>query len=157
MRIGFSKDLHLLKEDRPLMIGGVHIPFYKGTLGYSDGDALLHAIAESLLGSLALGDLGTHFPPNDERFLNIDSKIILKESYELVKKQGYKIVNIDTMDYLEKPKLKDYILEIRKSISEVLEIDINQISVKATTYEGTGEIGSSNAISCEAVCLVERI
>ncbi len=157
MRIGFSKDLHLLDYGRKLMLGGVEIDYPKGTVGYSDGDALLHAISEALLGSLALGDLGTNFPVGDERYHNISSMIILEESYKKIKNLGYKIINVDSMIYCEEPKLSGYIIKMREKIAKTLEINLDQISIKATTYEKTGEIGKSLALAAEAVCLIDNI
>lgn len=153
-RIGHAYDLHRLVLDRPLILGGVKFDHPKGLLGHSDADCLLHAIAEALLGALALGDLGTHFPDNDPKYLNIDSKIILKECYKMVKERGYEIVNIDTTIYAERPKIKPYSFEIRQSISDILDIEIDKISVKATTHEKLGPIGLELAIASEAVCLL---
>lgn len=153
-RIGHSWDTHRLVYGRKLILGGVEIPFEKGLLGHSDADALLHAIAESLLGSLALGDLGTHFPDTDLKYKGIDSKVLLQECNELIKKEGYIISNIDTMIYAESPKMKPYIDLMRKSIAEVLNISINQISIKATTYEKMDAIGRGEAIACDSTVLV---
>ena len=153
-RIGHSWDLHQLVYDRKLILGGVEIPFEKGLLGHSDADALLHAIAESLLGSLALGDLGTFFPDNDPKYKGMDSKVILKECYQRVKDEGYMIVNLDTMIYAEAPKMAKYIPLMKHVISELLEININQISIKATTHEKLGVIGNGNAIAAEARVLL---
>lgn len=153
-RIGHAYDLHRLVLDRPLILGGVKFDHPKGLLGHSDADCLLHAIAEALLGALALGDLGTHFPDNDPKYLNMDSKIILKECYKMVKERGYEIVNIDTTIYAERPKIKPYSFEIRQSISDILDIEIDKISVKATTHEKLGPIGLELAIASEAVCLL---
>lgn len=155
-RIGHSWDTHKLVSGRKLILGGVEIPFEKGLLGHSDADALLHAIAESLLGALALGDLGTHFPDNDPKFKGIDSKILLSQCYELVKEKGYLITNIDTMIYAEAPKMKPYIMLMREKISEVLSIDISQISIKATTYEKMDAIGRGEAIACDAVVMLRK-
>ena len=157
IRIGHSYDIHQLVEGRKLILGGIKIEHTKGLLGVSDADCLLHAIAEALLGSLALGDLGTHFDPNNPLCEGMDSKIILKECYEMVKKENYKINNIDCMIFAQKPKMKDLILPMRKVISEILEIELNQISIKATTFEKLDSIGQEKAIACEAVCLVETI
>lgn len=155
-RIGHSWDTHKLVVGRKLILGGVEIPFEKGLLGHSDADALLHAIAESLLGALSLGDLGTHFPDNDPKYKGIDSKILLQKCYDLVKNEGYIISNIDTMIYAEAPKMKPYIEEMRKSISLVLDIDINQISIKATTYEKMDAIGRGEAIACDSTVLIVK-
>lgn len=156
MRIGHAWDIHKLVEGRPLILGGINIPYEKGLLGHSDADVLLHAIAESLLGALALGDLGTFYPDNNEKYLNMDSKIILKDVYQMVLAKGYYIVNIDSTVFAEKPKLNPYIKEIRESISNILNIDISKISVKATTHEKLGPIGEGLAISSESVCLLDK-
>ena len=133
------------------------IPHKKGLLGHSDADALLHAIAEALLGSLALGDLGTHYPDNDPKYKDIDSKILLSDVYKKVQKLGYEIVNLDTMIFAEEPKLKPYILSIRNSIKDVLGISLEKVSVKATTYEKMDAIGRGEAIAASATILVRKI
>lgn len=156
MRIGHAWDVHRLVGNRPLILGGIEIPYSLGLLGHSDADVLLHAIAEALLGSLALGDLGTFFPDNDVKYKDMDSKIILMEVYKMIQDKGYKIVNIDSTIYAEAPKLRPYIDEIRKSISNVLNIPIEDVSVKATTHEKMGSIGKKEAISSEAVVLIEK-
>jgi 2-C-methyl-D-erythritol 2,4-cyclodiphosphate synthase len=154
IRIGFSKDVHRLVEGKKLMIGGVEIPHYKGALGHSDADCLLHAIAESILGALALGDLGKFFPDDDPKYKDYDSKLILKEVYNYVEDKGYEIENLDCMVSLEKPKLSPFIKEIRKTIADILNCDKKQISVKATTHEGLGIVGREEAIICEAIVLL---
>ena len=153
-RVGHSWDTHKLVNERKLILGGIEIPFEKGLLGHSDADALLHAIAESLLGALSLGDLGTHFPDNDPKYKGIDSKILLAKSYEIVKEAGYEIVNLDTMIYAEAPKMKPYINLMRESIANVLDIDIHQVSIKATTYEKMDAIGRGEAIACDSTVLL---
>lgn len=157
IRIGHSWDLHRLVEGRKLYLGGVLLEHNKGLLGHSDADALLHAISESLLGALSLGDLGTHFPDNDSKYKNIDSKILLEKSYELILNEGYKIINIDTMIYAEEPKMKPYILLMRETISKILNIDISQISIKATTYEKMDAIGRGEAIACDSTVLIGKM
>lgn len=156
-RIGHSWDVHKLVYDRKLILGGIEIPYEKGLLGHSDADALLHAIAESLLGALSLGDLGTHFPDNDPKYKGIDSKIILKECYSKIKQLGYNIGNIDAMIYAEAPKMKPYINLMRECISGLLEIEINQISIKATTYEKMDAIGRGEAIACDSTVILYKI
>ena len=153
-RIGHSWDVHKLVYDRKLILGGIEIPFEKGLLGHSDADALLHAIAESLLGALSLGDLGTHFPDNDPKYKGMDSKFILKSCYEMVKTKGYVIGNVDAMIYAEAPKMKPYINLMREVISALLEIDINQVSIKATTYEKMDAIGRGEAIACDSTVIL---
>jgi len=156
IRIGHSWDCHKLVSGRKLILGGICIPFDKGLLGHSDADCLLHAISESLLGALSLGDLGTHFPDNDPKYKDIDSKLILKNVYELIKENKYKIINIDTMIYAENPKMKPYILAMREVISSLLEIDLSQISIKATTYEHMDAIGRGEAIACDSTVLLVK-
>ena len=156
IRIGHSWDVHKLVFGRKLYLGGVLLEYDKGLLGHSDADALLHAISESLLGALALGDLGTHFPDKDPQYKDIDSKILLKKSYDLVLKEGYKIINLDTMIYAEEPKMKPYIPLMREKISELLGININQISIKATTYEKMDAIGRKEAIACDSTVLIGK-
>lgn len=155
IRIGYSRDTHILVEGRDLFLGGIKIPFEKGLLGHSDADVLLHAIAEAILGALALGDLGTHFPDNDPKYKGIDSKILLKEVFQMMKNKGYKIGNVDTMLILELPKIKPHILEIRESIAGLLETSVDNISVKATTNEKMGYLGENKAIEANAVVLLE--
>ena len=155
-KIGHSFDIHRLVENRPLVLGGITIPYEKGLLGHSDGDSLIHAIAEAILGALALGDLGKIYPDNDPKTLNIDSKIILKDVYNRMIDLGYQINNIDTMIYAEKPKMAPYILDMRKTIASVLNIDMALISIKATTFEGLGEIGSNEAIGASATILLVK-
>lgn len=155
MRIGYSRDTHVLIENRDLFLGGIKIPFEKGLLGHSDADVLLHAIGEAILGALALGDLGTHFPDNDTKYKGIDSKILLKEIVKMMKEKGYKIANVDTMLILELPKMKPYILSIRESIASLLETSVDNVSVKATTNEKMGYLGENLAIEANAVVLLE--
>lgn len=155
MRIGYSRDTHVLIENRDLFLGGVKIPFEKGLLGHSDADVLIHAIGEAVLGALALGDLGTHFPDNDPKYKGIDSKILLKEIVKMMKEKGYKIANVDTMLILELPKMKSYILSIRESIASLLETSVDNVSVKATTNEKMGYLGENLAIEANAVVLLE--
>lgn len=155
MKIGFSKDVHPLVEGEPFILGGIHIDHHKGSVGYSDGDCLLHVIAEAILGACALGDLGKFFPDTDPKYKGYDSKLILKEVFNYVFKKGFEICNLDCMVSLEKPKLQPYIKEMRKTIAEILKCDKKVISVKATTFEGLGIVGKEEAIICEAVVLLE--
>ena len=145
-RVGFSKDIHRLVENRKLLLGGIHIPFEKGELAHSDGDVLLHAVAESILGALALGDLGTHFPDTSVETKDMDSQIIVKRVVSMMKEKGYRVNNIDIFVSLEKPKLKNYISSIRENVASLLETDINNVSIKAGTNEGCGEIGRGEAV-----------
>ncbi len=156
-RIGHSFDLHRLKEGRKLILGGIEIEHSKGLLGHSDADVLLHAISEALLGALALGDLGTHFPDTDPRYKDLDSKEILKKAHELITEKGYFIRNIDSTIYAQMPKLNPHMTTIRENIATMLNVDIEKISVKATTYEGLEAIGKEEAMAAEAVVLLERL
>ena len=155
-RIGHSWDIHQLVEGRKLILGGIDIPFEKGLLGHSDADALLHAISESILGALALGDLGTFFPDNDPKYKGMNSKCILKECYLMAKKEGYTVGNLDTMIYAEAPKMAKYIPLMKEVIAEILEIRIDQVSIKATTHEKMGVVGNGNAIASEAFVLLRK-
>ena len=155
-RIGFSKDIHRLVEGRKLIICGVVIPFEKGELAHSDGDVAYHAIAESILGALALGDLGKHFPDNSNDTKDMDSAIIVSQVYEMMKKEGYKINNLDVNISLEKPKLKNYIEEMRKNVANLLKVDISQVSIKAGTNEGCGEVGKNEAIEATSIVLLKK-
>ncbi len=156
-RIGQSRDIHRLEENgRDFILGGVRIPYFKGNVSHSDGDCLYHAIAESLLGALALGDLGKHFPDNDDKFKDIDSSFIVKETMKLVKEKGYHVVNIDTSVIVEKPKLKDYIDGMRQNIASLLEIDVDEVSVKAQTNEKVDALGRNEAIEATSIVLLEK-
>ncbi len=156
-RIGQGYDVHRLAEGESLWLGGILIPHYKGTVAYSDGDVLIHAICDALLGALKLGDIGTHFPDNSLKFKDIDSKILLRKSYQMVKEKGYEIVNIDSTINAQQPKLKPYIPEMEKTLASVLEIDVHQVSVKATTTENLGFEGREEGIAVNAVVLLKRI
>lgn len=156
MRIGHAWDTHKLVEGRKLILGGVEVESPIGLLGHSDADVVLHAVAESLLGSLALGDLGQHFPDTSDATLNMDSKIILKSCYELVLNEEYELVNLDITIYSQNIKISPIRQQIRSSIAGLLNTDIKNISVKATTYEKMGFIGRGEALACESVCLVEK-
>lgn len=153
-RTGFGYDVHAFAEDRKLILGGIEIPFNKGLKGHSDADVLLHAICDALLGALALGDIGQHFPDTDPNYKNIDSKILLTKVSDLVIKNNYKISNIDSMIVMERPKLKDYIPSMREAISEMLKIKFNQISVKATTSEKMGFVGTELGVKAFATVLL---
>lgn len=153
MRIGFGYDNHRLIEGRPLIIGGINIPSQFGEDAHSDGDVLIHAIIDALLGATAKGDIGMHFPPSDERYRNADSKELLKETLKITNAE---IVNIDTTVVLEKVKLKPYIEEIRKALALILNTDIDMISVKAKTHEGVDSTGKGEAIEAYAVVLINN-
>ncbi len=154
MRIGTGYDVHRLVEDRPLILGGVRIPYEKGLLGHSDADVLTHAIMDALLGAAALGDIGEHFPDTDERYKGADSLKLLKAVGELLKEKGYSIGNVDSTVIAERPKLKPYILEMRENIASALDVDIDRISVKATTEEGLSFTGEGLGIAAQAVCVI---
>jgi 2-C-methyl-D-erythritol 2,4-cyclodiphosphate synthase len=155
MRIGHGYDVHKLVENRKLILGGEVIPYEKGLLGHSDADVLLHAIMDALLGAAAMGDIGKLFPDNDEEFLGADSLVLLKIVCEKLAENGYKIVNIDSTVIAQKPKLKDYIVSMRNNIAQACNVDISQISVKATTEEHLGFTGRGEGISAHAVCIIE--
>jgi len=156
IKIGFSKDIHPLVEGRPFILGGIRLDHPKGPLGHSDGDCLLHAIAESLLGALALGDLGKFFPETDPKYKGYDSSLILQEVFNYVEKKGYLISNLDCMVSLEKPKLRPYVDDMRRRIADILRTDVSRVSIKATTFEGLGIVGTEQAIICEAIVLLEN-
>lgn len=154
MRIGHGYDVHRLVENRPLIIGGVNIPYEKGLLGHSDADVLLHAICDALLGAAALGDIGKHFPDNDSEFKNIDSRILLRRTVALLKEKGYSVGNIDATVIAQKPKLAPFIEEMRKNIAADCGTDGDSINVKATTEEKLGFTGELLGISAHAVCII---
>jgi 2-C-methyl-D-erythritol 2,4-cyclodiphosphate synthase len=155
-RIGQGFDVHRLAEGETLWLGGILIPHYKGTIAHSDGDVLIHAICDALLGSLKLNDIGTNFPDTSPGYKDIDSKILLKKTYGLVQSMGYEIVNIDSTISIQKPELKPYIAEMEKTLAGVLEISEDKISIKATTTERLGFEGREEGISAAAVVLVKK-
>ncbi len=157
MRIGHSTDIHRLEPGNTLILGGVKIPSPYQSVGHSDADCLLHSMAEALLGSLALGDLGSHFPDTNDEFRDLDSGVILRYAHEAVQREGYEIGNIDALVFLEKPKLSNYIDAMRATVANLLNIKKNQVSIKATTGEKIGMVGSSQAIVCETVVLVKKV
>jgi 2-C-methyl-D-erythritol 2,4-cyclodiphosphate synthase len=156
-RIGFGVDFHQLAEGRELWLGGVLIPHTKGAIGHSDADVLLHAICDALLGAACLGDIGVHFPDTDATYKNIDSKILLQKTVELISKEGYAIVNIDSSLCLEEPKIKSYINQMQKLISGIAGIKENVISIKATTTEQMGFVGRKEGLVAYATVLLETI
>jgi 2-C-methyl-D-erythritol 2,4-cyclodiphosphate synthase len=156
-RIGFGVDYHQLMEGRDLWIGGVKIPHSKGSLGHSDGDVLLHAICDAMLGAASLGDIGIHFPNTASEYKNIDSKILLQKTFQLIKNEGYKIVNVDSTVCLELPKIKPYTDEMKKRISSILEVTEKDISVKATTTETMGYVGREEGLQAYATILIQSI
>lgn len=156
LRIGNGYDVHRLVEGRKLILGGVEIPHLKGVLGHSDGDVLVHAIMDALLGSLALGDIGQHFPDTSNEYKDIDSMILLERVFNMIKEKGYRVVNLDCVIVAQKPKLKPYLEEMRQKISKVLETQISNISVKATTEEKLGFTGNEEGIKSYCVVLLEK-
>ncbi|MBP3577377.1 MAG: 2-C-methyl-D-erythritol 2,4-cyclodiphosphate synthase [Lachnospiraceae bacterium] len=157
MRIGTGYDVHRLVEDRALIMGGVVIPYEKGLLGHSDADVLLHAIMDALLGAAALGDIGKHFPDSNEKYKGVSSLELLKAVKEMLDEELYIVENIDATIIAQKPKMAPYLQEMRANIAEVLQIDVSQVNVKATTEEGLGFTGSGEGIASQAVCLLESV
>ena len=154
IRTGFGYDVHAFAEDRKLFLGGVEIPFELGLKGHSDADVLLHAICDALLGALALGDIGQHFPDNDPNYKDIDSTILLSKVNDLISSKSFRINNIDSTIVMERPKLKDYMPRIRKNIAKILRIHVDQVSVKATTSEKMGFVGTEQGVKAYATVLL---
>lgn len=157
IRIGHGYDVHRLTEGRPLILGGVHIPYEQGLLGHSDADVLTHAIMDSILGAAALGDIGQHFPDNDDRYLGADSMELLRHVMELIREKGYRIGNLDATIIAQKPKLMSYLPQMRKKLAEVMEISEDRLNLKATTEEHLGFTGRQEGISAHCVCLLEEM
>ncbi|MDR1584121.1 MAG: 2-C-methyl-D-erythritol 2,4-cyclodiphosphate synthase [Prevotellaceae bacterium] len=153
-RIGFGYDVHSLSEGYDFWLGGIKIEHYKGCIAHSDGDTLIHAICDALLGAAALGDIGVHFPDTFEKYKGIDSKILLSDVIALLKNENYTIGNVDVTVCLQKPKIKDYIPEIRRTLSEIMNISTGNISIKATTTEKLGFAGREEGIAVYAVALI---
>lgn len=156
LRIGQGIDFHQLVTGRKLFIGGVELPHHKGALGHSDADVLLHAICDALLGAAALGDIGKHFPDTSEAFKNIDSKILLQQSYDKIKALGYRVVNIDSTICLQEPKIKAHVPQMQEIIASILELNIEDVSIKATTTEHMGFVGREEGLVAYAVALIEK-
>jgi 2-C-methyl-D-erythritol 2,4-cyclodiphosphate synthase len=156
-RIGFGIDFHRLEAGRDLWIGGIRLDHHKGAVGHSDADVLLHAICDAMLGAACLGDIGVHFPDTDQAYKGIDSKILLKRSSELVRKAGYQVANIDSTICLELPKIKPHSHEMQKVIAEILQLQENQVSIKATTSEKMGFVGREEGIAAYATTLLTVI
>lgn len=154
MRIGFGYDVHRLIEGKELWLGGIKIPHSKGLLGHSDADVLIHAICDAMLGAAALGDIGNHFPDTDPLYKGIDSKILLQKTNDLLNSAGYKIQNIDTTITAQAPKIAPFIMQMRSTLSKLLDIETNQVSIKATTTEKLGFEGREEGISAYAVILI---
>lgn len=155
-RIGFGIDFHQMVEERDLWIGGVKIPHHKGAKGHSDADVLLHAICDAMLGALSLGDIGVHFPDTDAAYKNIDSKILLQRTFELVSAKGYRVVNLDSSLCLEAPKIKPYVNSMQETIASILRVDVSDVSVKATTTEKMGFVGREEGLVAYATVLLEK-
>ena len=154
-RVGNGFDIHRLEENNTLILGGVSIPFSKGTVAHSDGDVVIHALCDALLGAAGLGDIGHFFPDNDKKFKNIDSKILLKEVFAMIHKEGFSIENIDLTIVLEAPKLKNYLPEMKSQISKCINLPVSSINIKATTSEKLGFIGRGEGVSCYASTLIK--
>lgn len=157
MRIGHGYDVHKLVEGRKLILGGIEMPHTLGLLGHSDADVLTHAIMDSILGAAALGDIGQHFPDNDDRYLGADSTELLRHVMELIREKGYRIGNLDATIIAQKPKLMSYLPQMRKKLAEVMEISEDRLNLKATTEEHLGFTGRQEGISAHCVCLLEEM
>ena len=156
LKVGIGYDVHRLVENRPLILGGVNIPFNKGLDGHSDADVVVHAMSDALLGSVALGDIGYYFPDTDQKNKDLNSIFILNKVLQIVSNEGYIPCNFDVVIHAEKPKLSPYVKDIRKKLSEILLIDISCVGVKATTTEGLGFVGREEGIAAQAICLITR-
>jgi len=155
-RIGFGYDVHQLQQGLPFWLGGVQIEHTKGSLGHSDGDALIHAICDAMLGAANLGDIGVHFPDTDPSLKGIDSKILLRKTMDIIAQKGYTIGNIDSTICLQRPKVKDYIPKMQAELAKALDIEPQQISIKATTTEKLGFVGREEGVSAYAVVLLRK-
>ncbi|MCC6307125.1 MAG: 2-C-methyl-D-erythritol 2,4-cyclodiphosphate synthase [Chitinophagaceae bacterium] len=155
-RIGNGVDFHQLEAGKKLWLGGVHIPHHKGAIGHSDADVLLHAICDALLGALALGDIGKHFPNTDIKYKDIDSKILLKETFTLIKEKGYEVVNVDSTICLQEPKISAYVEAMQSVIASILQINTDAVSIKATTTENLGFVGRQEGIMAYATALLVK-
>ena len=156
MRIGFASDIHRLVEGRKLILAGVNVPAPFGELAHSDGDVVYHAVAESILGALALGDLGKYFPDNSEKTLNMESAVIVSEVVKMMLEQGYEVNNIDIFISLEKPKLKGYIETMRNNVAKLLKVELSQVSINARTNEGCGEVGKGEAVEATSMVMLRK-
>lgn len=156
IRIGHGYDVHKLENGKKFVIGGIEIDHYKGAVGHSDADIVIHVICDALLGAMSLGDIGSHFPDTDEKYKNIDSKILLERVITLVKKNNYNIINIDVTVLLERPKLRNHIDTMRTKLAEIIGTDISQVSIKATTTEGLGFVGREEGVAAHCVCLISQ-
>lgn len=155
-RVGIGYDVHKLEEENVLILGGVLIPYHKGTVAHSDGDVVIHAICDAILGAASLGDIGHFFPDNDDQYKDINSKILLKEVFKMIEKLGYSIVNVDVSIILEEPKLKDHLNEMKFEISRCINLSKENINIKATTSEKLGFIGRGEGVACQAITLLTK-
>lgn len=155
-RIGHGYDVHRLEEGKKFIIGGIEIDHSKGAIGHSDADVVIHVICDALLGAMSLGDIGSHFPDTDNKYKGIDSKILLGDVINIMKENKYDIVNIDVTILLQKPKLRDHINTMRKTIAEITGSEVSSISVKATTTEGLGFVGREEGVAAHCVCLLKK-
>ena len=154
--IGHGYDVHKLEDGKKFIIGGIEIEHYKGAIGHSDADVVIHVICDALLGALSLGDIGKYFPDTDDKYKGIDSKILLQKVMKLVQEEKYQISNIDVTILLQKPKLRNYIDSMRDTLSNIMEINTSQISVKATTTEGLGFVGREEGVAAHCVCILKQ-
>ena len=157
IRVGFGYDVHKLGEGEELWIGGIYVPHIKGSIGHSDGDVLIHAICDALLGAANMRDIGFHFPDTSNDFKGIDSKVLLARTVGVIKEKGFSIVNIDSTVSLEKPKLKDLIPEMQKVLADVMDIDVEDVAIKATTTEKLGFVGTQEGIAAYATVLIQKL
>ena len=155
-RVGIGYDVHKIEEENELILGGVLIPFHKGTVAHSDGDVVTHAICDAILGAASLGDIGHFFPDNDDQYKDINSKILLKEVFKMIEKLGYSIVNVDVSIILEEPKLKDHLNKMKFEISKCINVSEEDINIKATTSEKLGFIGRGEGVACQAITLLTK-
>jgi 2-C-methyl-D-erythritol 2,4-cyclodiphosphate synthase len=155
-RIGYGEDIHRLVEGRPLVLSGVKIPYEKGLLGHSDADVVYHAVSDALLGALALGDIGHHFPTNDPRYDNCDSSIIVSGCYTMIEEKGFEVVNVDVSVAAEKPHLQKYLLDMRANLAKLLRVSLDRVSIKAMTNEGLDAVGEGKAIRANASVLLKE-
>ena len=155
-RVGIGYDVHKLEEENVLILGGVLIPYHRGTVAHSDGDVVIHAICDAILGAASLGDIGHFFPDNDDQYKDINSKILLKEVFKMIEKLGYSIVNVDVSIILEEPKLKDHLNEMKFEISKCINVSKENINIKATTSEKLGFIGRGEGVACQAITLLTK-
>lgn len=157
IRIGFGVDFHQMVSDREFWLGGIKIEHSKGALGHSDADVLLHAICDAMLGAACLGDIGVHFPDTDNTYKNADSKILLQKSFDLIQKEGYKIVNIDSTICLQSPKIKQYVPQMQQAIASILSLTVKDVSIKATTTEKMGFVGREEGLVAYTTVLLQGI